>query len=105
MIDGAGGIGFSELIKACAAGARVCIYGGTSGAMTGVTPQIIFYKQICIYGSTMGTGEEFLEMIRFIEKHTLIPIIDTTFDLQNGNNALQKMDSGQQFGKIVLSIN
>lgn len=104
VIDGAVGAGFSELVKACAAGARLCFYGGTAGALTGVSPQIVFYKQLTIMGSTMGSPEEFGQMIDFVAKHEIVPIIDATYDLADGNAALQYMDSGQQFGKIVLTI-
>jgi zinc-binding alcohol dehydrogenase/oxidoreductase len=43
-------------------------------------------------------------MIRFVKKHKIVPIIDSTYPLSDGNAALQHMDSGQQFGKIVLTI-
>jgi zinc-binding alcohol dehydrogenase/oxidoreductase len=104
VIDGAVGAGFAEVVKACAAGARLCFYGGTAGALTGVSPQIVFYKQLTIMGSTMGSPEEFAKMIRFVKKHKIVPIIDSTYPLSDGNAALQHMDSGQQFGKIVLTI-
>jgi zinc-binding alcohol dehydrogenase/oxidoreductase len=104
VIDGAVGGGFAEIVKACAAGARLCFYGGTAGPLTGVSPQIVFYKQLTIMGSTMGSPEEFLEMIRFVKKYKIVPIIDSIYALADGNAALQRMDSGAQFGKIVLSI-
>lgn len=104
VIDGAAGAGFAEIVKACAAGARLCFYGGTAGALTGISPQIIFYKQMTIMGSTMGSPEEFNRMIDFVGQHKIEPIIDSIYPLADGNLALTHMDSGQQFGKIVLSI-
>jgi zinc-binding alcohol dehydrogenase/oxidoreductase len=104
VIDGAVGGGFAEIVKACASGARLCFYGGTAGPMSGVSPQIVFYKQLTIMGSTMGSPEEFLKMIKFVKKHKIVPIIDSVYELSEGNVALAHMDSGQQFGKIVLSI-
>jgi NADPH:quinone reductase-like Zn-dependent oxidoreductase len=104
VIDGAVGAGFAEIVKACAAGARLCFYGGTAGALTGVSPQIVFYKQLTIQGSTMGSPEEFNQMIAFVSEHNIVPIIDSTYALADGNAALQHMDSGQQFGKIVLTM-
>jgi len=104
VIDGAVGTGFSELIKSCAAGARICFYGGTAGAMQNVSPQPIFWKQISILGSTMGSPKEFASMIAFVDKHKIVPVVDEVFALQDGNAALQKMDTAAQFGKLVLSI-
>ena len=103
VIDGAVGAGFAEIVKACAAGARICFYGGTAGAMSGVSPQIVFYKQITILGSTMGSPKEFGEMVEFVNKNKIVPIIDVVLPLSEGNAAMEKMDKGGQFGKIVLS--
>ncbi|MBL7815803.1 MAG: zinc-binding dehydrogenase [Saprospiraceae bacterium] len=104
VIDSAAGTGFADLIKACAAGARVCFYGGTNGAISGLSPQIVFYKQISIFGSTMGSTQEFNDMVAFVEAHKIVPVVDEVFTLENGNAAMKKMDEGKQFGKLVLSI-
>ncbi len=104
IIDGAVGAGFSELVKSCAAGARICFYGGTAGAMQNQAPQMIFWKQISIFGSTMGSPKEFASMVAFVDKNKIIPIVDEVFDLKDGNAALHKMDVATQFGKLVLSI-
>jgi NADPH:quinone reductase-like Zn-dependent oxidoreductase len=66
IIDSAAGSGFADLVKLCKAGARICFYGGTRGAISGVSPQIVFYKQISIFGSTMGSDKEFLDMVTFV---------------------------------------
>ena len=104
IIDGASGGGVAELVKVCKSGARICFYGGTAGLITGVSPQIIFYKQIILLGSTMGTTSEFKKMLSFINKYKIIPVIDEIFPLSEGNKAMERMDAGQQFGKLVLSI-
>ena len=104
IIDGAAGPGAGELVKVCKSGARICFYGGTAGALSGISPQILFYKQIIILGSTMGTTEEFKKMLLLINKHKIIPVIDEVFNLKDGNAALLRMDAGQQFGKLVLKI-
>ena len=104
VIDSAAGSGFAELIKACQAGARLCFYGGTAGLLTGISPQIVFYKQLTIMGSTMGSSEEFNAMVTFVSAHKIVPIVDEVFALSEGNAALTKMDKGAQFGKLVLSI-
>lgn len=104
IIDSAAGSGFADLVKLCKAGARICFYGGTRGAISGVSPQIVFYKQIAIFGSTMGSDKEFSDMINFVSAKKIKPIIDSVYTLAQGNQACQKMDEGKQFGKIVLSL-
>ena len=104
IIDGAVGNGFAELVKACRPAARVCIYGGTGGQLSGVSPQVIFYKQLNVMGSTMGSPNEFSDMIDFVNQHRIVPIVDSVYALRDGNAAIKKMEEGGQFGKIVLTI-
>jgi D-arabinose 1-dehydrogenase-like Zn-dependent alcohol dehydrogenase len=52
----------------------------------------------------MGTETEFEEMLRFIEEKKLVPIVDEVFELSDAEAALRRMDSGEQFGKIVLRV-
>lgn len=102
IIDGAGGAGFMDLVKVCKPAGRICFYGGTKGDIPNVNPRQIFWKQLSIYGSTMGTSEEFAKMLRFVKKHKIVPIIDQEFDLKEGQAAFDRMDKGEQFGKIIL---
>lgn len=105
VIDSAAGSGFAELVKSCQPGARLCFYGGTAGLLSGISPQIVFYKQLTIMGSTMGSSSEFEAMVAFVSTHKIVPIVDEVFALSNGNEAFKKMDEGRQFGKLVLSMN
>ncbi len=102
IVDGASGAGFADLIKVSKPAARLTFYGGTAGALTGISPQAVFYKQLVIMGSTMGSPEEFAAMLQLMGQHKIIPIVDEVFALEEGNAALKKMDEGKQFGKLVL---
>ncbi len=104
IIDSAAGNGFAELVKSCNPGGRICFYGATRGNMNNLDPRVIFWKQLSIFGSTMGTNEEFADMLAFVEKHEIVPVVDEVFSLENGNAALEKMARGGQFGKLVLEI-
>ncbi|MFZ4543663.1 MAG: zinc-binding dehydrogenase [Saprospiraceae bacterium] len=106
IIDSAVGDGFADLINICALpGGRVVFYGATSlGNIQGIKPAIVFWKQISIIGSTMGNPQEFAEMLKFVEKHQIKPVVDQVFALQDANAAMKKMDEGKQFGKLVLAI-
>jgi zinc-binding alcohol dehydrogenase/oxidoreductase len=104
IIDSAGGSGFARLIDIAAPGARICFYGGGTGNITDIVPAKVFFKQLNIYGSTMGTEDEFRDMVSFVEQKEILPVIDKVFALENAEEALRYMDSGQQFGKIVLAV-
>lgn len=104
IIDSAGGAGFAKLIDVAAAGSRICFYGGTAGNITDLIPGKVFFKQLDILGSTMGSEKDFAEMIQFVEKQQIKPVIDEIFPLAEAEAALRRMDEGAQFGKIVLRI-
>lgn len=104
IIDSAGGSGFKDLIGLAAPAARICFYGGTRGKIDGLSPQIIFWKQLTIMGSTMGTADEFAAMIRFVKEHGIRPQIDRVVPLIDGGAAVESMGTSSQFGKIVLEM-
>ena len=104
VIDAAGGDGFSLFPGLCSPGARIGVYGGTLGKINGLSPQILYWKQINILGSSMGTSAEFRKMLAFVVRHRIAPVIDSVFELSEGNAALQRLAESDQFGKIVLRI-
>ena len=104
IIDSAGGKQFGHLLELAYPGGRIAIYGRTAGAISDLSAKTLFWKQLTIFGSTMGTEEEFLSMLDFVQKHQLKPILDSTYSLDDITEAFKRMDQGDQFGKIVLSI-
>lgn len=105
IIDSAGGSGFANLVKLTAPGARIGLYGGTRGAWEGVSPQLVFYRQINILGSTMGSDNDFANMLSFVSEYEIFPVVDSVYPLDEAGKAFGRMDEGKQFGKIVLKIN
>lgn len=103
VIDGAGGDGVGELIYACNPGARFVMYGGSRGKINNISPQLIFWRQVSLIGSTMGNDQEFSDMLDFVIKHQIKPIIDTVIPLSEGEDGFERMDSGLQFGKIIFN--
>lgn len=103
VIDGAAGEGFSEFPKILGSGGRIINYGGTRGKIDGLIPQMVFWKQITVQGSTMGSDEDFRNMLDFVTKYSIKPIIDSHYSIENSNEAFERMDRGEQFGKIVLT--
>lgn len=105
IIDSAGGEGFTQLVKLCAPGGRIGIYGGTRGVIPSLSPQLIFWRQISILGSTMGSDKDFSEMLAFVCQYKITPVIDSVFPIAEGRKAFERLESGKQFGKVVLKIN
>ncbi len=105
IIDAAGGDGFALLPGLCNMGARIGVYGGTVGKVNGLSLQPIFWKQISVHGSTMGSRNEFKAMLRFVEQHKIMPVVDAVYPITKANEAFALMEQGGQFGKITLVQN
>ena len=104
ILDGAGGPGLGALVRKVAMGGRIVFYGGTSGAWPSILPQHLFFKQAHIIGSTMGSEADFVRLIEFVSQHTLVPVIEEVFPLQDYVRAFAAQLDASKMGKVVLSI-
>ena len=102
IVDSAAGPDFNNYLKVINPGGRLVVYGGTRGNIQNLSPQILFWKQVSILGSTMGSDKDFTDMLDFVNKYKIKPVLDSLYDLHDFNIALNRMKTGIQFGKIVL---
>jgi NADPH:quinone reductase-like Zn-dependent oxidoreductase len=103
IIDGAGGATLAHAVDLVRPGGRIVTYGATCGPIPNLEVRRIFWKQIDILGSTMGTAEDFTQMLEWYAQG-LRPVIDTTVSLEDAPAAHARIESGEQFGKVVLRI-
>lgn len=104
IIDSAGGRDFEKLADLCVPGGRIVNFGRTAGSTVSFDLKKLFYKQISLFGTTMGTRDEFLSLLEFIESRKLVPAVDHVFPLADATQAFERMKEGTQFGKIILKI-
>lgn len=104
VIDSAGGDQFQKLVELAMPGGRIVNFGRTAGAMTQVPTRLLYWKQISIFGTTMGTRDEFLSTLDFVEGRQLKPVIDSVHTLDQVPQAFTRMKSKDHFGKIVIRI-
>jgi D-arabinose 1-dehydrogenase-like Zn-dependent alcohol dehydrogenase len=104
IIDSAGGKDFSKLIEIASPGGRIVNFGRTAGNISDIATRLLYWKQRSIHGTTMGTRDEFLSMLDFLEGRNLKPVIDKVYPIDQVKDAFARMELGAQFGKIVLKI-
>jgi zinc-binding alcohol dehydrogenase/oxidoreductase len=102
IVDGAVGLGFGKLLDIASPGGRIVVYGSTQGRIMNAEPARIFWKQLSILGTTMGTEQEFGAMLKFVEEKKIVPVIDSVVPFEDASKALKRMESGTQFGKLVV---
>ena len=64
----------------------------------------LFWNQWTIMGSTMGNDAEFDAITSELRAGRLIPPVDSVFDLADGRAAFERLASGEQFGKVVVTV-
>lgn len=104
IIDSAGGKGFADLAKLTKPAARIVFYGGTKGKIDGLSPQILFWRQVTLMGSTMGSDSDFESMLAFVTKHKIRPVVDQVYQANAITEAFDKLEKSTQLGKLVVAI-
>ena len=57
-----------------------------------------------LFGSTMGTRGDFEAAYELVKSGRAKPVGDTVFPLAEARAAHERMEAGEQFGKIVVDI-
>jgi NADPH:quinone reductase-like Zn-dependent oxidoreductase len=85
-------------------GGRIAVCGATTGPNPPAQLHRIWWKQLTIVGSTMGTRGDFEAVYELVKSGRARPAIDKVFPLADARAAHERMEAGEQFGKIVLTI-
>ncbi|HLV26570.1 MAG TPA: zinc-binding dehydrogenase [Gemmatimonadales bacterium] len=103
VVDSVGEATWDRSLHALARGGRLVTCGGTSGPSLHMDVRRLFWYQWNILGSTMGNDEEFAAITAELSRGRLLPPIDRVFPMSEGRSAFEYLQSGGQFGKVVLS--
>lgn len=104
VVDSVGAATWSQSLGALGRGGRLVTCGGTSGPMVETDLRRLFWSQWTLMGSTMGSPAEFTAAVDAFSAGWLRVPVDSTFPLERGRDALARLQSGAQFGKVVLTI-
>jgi NADPH:quinone reductase-like Zn-dependent oxidoreductase len=90
--------------KCIAYDGTVSIVGGLSGYDGEIPAVNLLMKSARAQGIYVGSRADYLRMSEFITKHRVKPVIDRVFPLEQFDEALKLMESGNFVGKIVLTL-
>ena len=93
----------AKVLASLARGGRLVTCGATAGGQPQDDIAAIFTKQLKIYGSTLGSRENSFSSSVFSIAQ-IKPIIDSVFPLREAAAAQHRVETAQQFGKVVLEI-
>jgi NADPH:quinone reductase-like Zn-dependent oxidoreductase len=100
-VGGAGTL--AQSLRAVRRGGRVSLIGVLTGYGE-VNPTLALMKSVCVQGIFVGSRAMFEAMNRAMTGSQLRPVVDRVFPLEQIREALQYMESGAHFGKIVIRL-
>jgi NADPH:quinone reductase-like Zn-dependent oxidoreductase len=104
VIDTVGAATWPTDFSAVRRGGKIVLCGVTSDAQAVTDLRTLYWNQLTLLGSTMGSEEDLRQMLRAVTKAKLRPIIDSVAKLENIQDGTGRMETAEQFGKIVLEV-
>ena len=104
VVDSVGERTWEASLKAMRPGGRLVTCGATTGPHVSLDIRRLFWFQWSLLGSTMGSRKEFAEIVALANEGKLWPVVDSVVPLEAGAGAYQRMDRGEQLGKLVIEV-
>ena len=104
VIEHVGAATWERSVRCLARGGRVVTCGATTGHQTGLDLRHLFARQLSLIGSYMGAKAELIRASSLFFSGRVRPAVDRTFALSEAGQAQQYLESGAQFGKVVLVV-
>jgi len=100
-VGGSGTLGRS--LSAVRLGGHIAMIGALTGPGD-FNPITVFMKAVRLQGLFVGSRTMFEEMLDAIDLAKLEPAVDKVFGFNEAREAMQYMQSGAHFGKVVIKI-
>lgn len=103
-IDSVGGATFNRSLEVLKQGGKMVVFGATTEDTVNLDIRAFFYGQYKLFGSTMGSREELKELLEFMEKHSIHPVVGHTYPIDKVDEAFSLLKDNKQFGKIAIQL-
>jgi NADPH:quinone reductase-like Zn-dependent oxidoreductase len=104
VVDNVGKATWDQSLRALGRRGRLVSCGATTGPIVDTDLRRLFWNQWSILGSTMGNDAEFDAVVAELSAGRLIPPVDSVYPLAQGRGAFERLESGEQFGKVVVRV-
>jgi zinc-binding alcohol dehydrogenase/oxidoreductase len=95
---------WQQSLDAARPGGRVVVFGGTGGTEVLLQVRPFYFGQQTLLGTQLGSPRDFERMLRTVGEAEWRPVIDSVRPLAQAGAALDRMESGEHFGKLALTI-
>ena len=104
VVDNVGEKTWEKSLRCLGRLGRLVTCGATTGPMVVTDVRRLFWYQYSILGSTMGNAAEYQEVVRLAGEGKLWPVVDRVYPLSQSREAFDRLQAGEQMGKIVLEV-
>ena len=104
VVDHVGEATWRTSLDVAAREGRIAVCGATTGPNPPAALHRVWWKQLTILGSTMGTKADFEGAYELVASGRARPVVDEVLPLSEIRAAHERLEAGEQLGKIVLSV-
>jgi NADPH:quinone reductase-like Zn-dependent oxidoreductase len=90
-------------LESLSSAGRLVTCGATTGFDAKVDLRFLFSKQWSLLGSFMGTMGELHQVLKFVFRKQLKPVIDQVYPLSETRAAHERLEKKEQFGKLIVT--
>ena len=101
-VDVVGGPRFPELLEALRRGGRYAVAGAIAGPNVELDLRTVYLKDLRLFGCTILEPNVFSNLVRYIERSEIKPVVSSTHPLSDIVLAQQEFLEKRHVGKIVL---
>jgi NADPH:quinone reductase-like Zn-dependent oxidoreductase len=103
VIDSVGAATWRQSIRSLAMGGAMAICGATSGDSPDISIRELYQRHGRIVGAPLGGRRDFDDLMDLVAGGAIAPVVDRSYPLDAVEEAFDRLDSGQQFGKVVVT--
>ena len=98
------GTTWADSLRCLRKGGRAVVFGATGGGEATLDVRPFYLSHLSLLGTTMGSPRDFEGLLVAVERGDWTPVVDTVRPLAEAGAAHERMERGEQFGKLVLSV-
>ncbi|MBW0256163.1 zinc-binding dehydrogenase [Cellulomonas sp. PS-H5] len=104
VVETVGAATWSHSVRSVRPGGTIVVAGATTGDPAAMEIQRVFFLEIAVLGATMGTKQDLEQLLAFLARTGVRPVVDSTVPLARVGDGLARLARGEQFGKVVAEV-
>ncbi|HOK44583.1 MAG TPA: zinc-binding dehydrogenase [Bryobacteraceae bacterium] len=103
VFEHVGAATWPQSMQSLASGGRLVTCGATTGYDVKIDLRFLFNRQHSVLGSFMGSLGELHQVLKFVFRKQLKPVIDRVYPLSEIRAAHERLENKEQFGKVIVA--